>query len=100
MGTRSKILRERGVKAMKLPLVTFIFATVIIITMVKAGPIEFKVQLLPTSDQNQKGAGAYRSTASRNCEPRMSECYGYSDRRCCGRCQGAWNGMMVRYMCV
>merc|ERR1711990_1243409 len=77
--------RERGAKAMKLTLVNFIIATVIIITMVEAGPLKEVLQISPISDPIQN-SGADRSSANPDCKPRWAICT--EDSQCCsGRCE-------------
>merc|ERR1711936_748195 len=58
--------RERGATAMKITLVNFIIATVIIVTIVKAGPMRVQIELTPMSENSgpkTQASGAYRSGA-------------------------------------
>ena len=78
--------RERRAKAMKLTLVNFIIATVIITTMVKAGPLKEVFQISPASDPIQL-SGADRQSKpvflikNGECKPTGDICH--TNKECC-----------------
>merc|ERR1712168_664084 len=78
--------RERGATAMKITLVNFIIATVIIITMVKAGPLRVQIELTPMSGPKQdlnSGPKTQASGAYRLCAGKGQTCT--SAAQCCSK---------------